>query len=199
MNKESKVHNSFGHYIASQYGMDLIQSVQVITKIVEFLICTFFSIFLWKGTLDSGRVLDMHLWLLVLNWQNWPSKFCSMKDSKFDTQFARTNIQVLINIILWDLSVFSSGAHISLMMPKECNLVPLTILKQVERKWRNKPVKFIITGCEVYYHEDGLGNKEWLVCFAVRSSDLLQLRKDLLMKNDDSYNSHVTILECKAK
>ena len=80
-------------------------------------------------------------------------------------------------------------------MPREYNTVDLYRLQKAEQKWVKKYVKFSIVGCELFYHEDDYGNQEWLLCFKLNSKDILQLRRDLGLEIDASYNPHHTVLE----
>ena len=85
------------------------------------------------------------------------------------------------------------------MMPREYNTVNWYFLEKAQEKWVKKYVKFSVVGCELFFHEDSYGNKEWLLCFTLNSMDILQLRMDLGLEMDVTYNPHHTVLEYNAK
>ena len=85
------------------------------------------------------------------------------------------------------------------MMPREYNTVNSYFLQKAQEIWVNKYIKFSIVGCELFYHEDEYGSKEWLLCLKLNSMDILQLRRDLGLEDDDTYNPHHTVLEYNAK
>ena len=60
--------STFGYDIVDQYKNELVSSVQVFLKVkFGFIIIACFRMFAWKGNLDSTRIMDMLLCLLVEN------------------------------------------------------------------------------------------------------------------------------------
>ena len=80
------------------------------------------------------------------------------------------------------------------MLPGEYNSVDQKILEKVRGKWKDTPIKFEVTNCSAYFHQDRFGQKEWVICLKISSKDVFALRKDLELKNED-YHPHITILE----
>ena len=98
-------------------------------------------------------------------------------------------------IIFRNITYLYLAAHISLMMRSEIGLVEKAVLKAAEKKWRRRTIKFEVSSCKSFYHEDRWGNGMWIICLNVISSDLLELRRDLRLKKNINYNSHITVLE----
>ena len=197
---------NFGHSIVSQHESQLISSVQVINLVHYFspfnTSMHFFSILSKRVSSGSLMEMDMRSFLSMMSLQDAHHKFWSIKDFESATQFVRKNFQVFCKILSksWVLTkCFCLAAHISLMLPREYRTVSENVLKRVQKKWKDRKISFKITRCKAFPHQDRLGKKEWIICFNITSSDAYQLRRELGLRNQADYNSHITILEKEIK
>ena len=81
------------------------------------------------------------------------------------------------------------------MMPREYESVDHKVLKIVLNTWKDRRVKFEITGCKAFWRIEDQGIGMWIICLKVKSRDIHQLRLELGLKKDENYNPHITILE----
>lgn len=160
-----------------------------------------FSILSLRVSSDSMMKTGMLLFLSIMSLQGPHHRFWSIKDFESATQFVKKNVQVFFKVFSKSqvLTKCFLAAHMSLMLPREYKTVSDYVLRKVQKKWKNRRINFQITRCKAFRHEDRLGKKEWILCFNVNSPDAHQLRRDLGLKTQEDYNSHITILEKEIK
>ena len=81
------------------------------------------------------------------------------------------------------------------MMPSEYHSVSQRTLLNTFNNWKDRIVKFEISGCKMVWHEDKSGAKMWILCFKIVSKDIDQLRKDLGLKENPNFEPHISALE----
>ena len=81
------------------------------------------------------------------------------------------------------------------MMPEEYNAVRLEHLKRVARKWKKRSIEFQIAGCQVWWHTDRTGAQMWLLGFVITSAEIIELRNDLGLMNNEKYTPHMILVE----
>ena len=91
--------------------------------------------------------------------------------------------------------ILFSAAHISLMMPMEYGSISNTRLKIIHQVWKDKRIKFQISGVDLELHKDRFGERQWVVLLRITSEDLNTLRYQMGIQYTPMYRSHIAILE----
>ena len=83
------------------------------------------------------------------------------------------------------------------MMPREYKRVCKTKLRKVYQDWKNREIKFEISGVDLTWHDDPSGGRQCIVCLRIVSKDLFSLRVQLDL-DDRDYRPHIAVLEKEA-
>ena len=91
--------------------------------------------------------------------------------------------------------ILLSAAHVSLMMPMEYGSISKTRLEKIHQVWKNKRIKFHISGVDMELHKDPFGEKQWVILLRIISEELNTLRNQMGIQYTPMYRSHIAILE----